>query len=190
MRRGHGWRSALLACVFLGVYVLVGCDTRAKDADVGNELLTTEVLDFSMDHLREDELRWRLRGTRIEVMEAGATRVEHPTVTIYDNGVPATVITGDTGTIDQDSYDLEITGSVRAVARDGVLYTEKLLWDDDDGKLVGPEDVEIHRGRSVVYGARMAGQPDLKRVHIEDVRFRVLPEDETVDAHAKELDAD
>ena len=190
MLRRSALVAGLLGCMIASAATAPGCGPRSSETGEDDNLLATEVFDFTMEHLRADELRWRMKGIRIDVLTTDETRVVDPRVTIYQEGIPATVITGDHGTVDRDTNNLVITGAVRAVSRDGVLYTEKLLWDDLGGKLIAPGDAEIHRGRSVIRGTRMDGRPDLKRVHMDEVRFHVRPDDETVDAHVDELDTE
>lgn len=179
--RRPGVRYAALALIAAVVWMACGAD---DDDSEPAATVAAEIDTFTMDHYNGSELRWVMTGDRAEVQSNGDTVfVENPRVQLYDTGIPSVAITGSEGIIDKDTHDLTIIGSVRAVAPDGVLLTEELVWNDEDGTLSSDTDVELHRRDSVIYGSRMTGRPDLQQVHMIDVTFRLNPEDETIEPY-------
>ncbi|MEO2003849.1 MAG: LPS export ABC transporter periplasmic protein LptC [Candidatus Poribacteria bacterium] len=179
--RRRGVRYAALTLLAAAVWTACGAD----DDDIEpTATVAAEIDTFTMDHYNGSELRWVMTGDRAEVQSDGDTIfVDSPRVQLYDAGMPSVAITGEEGIIDKDTHNLTITRSVRAVAPDGVVLTEELVWDDEDGTLSSDTDVQLHRRDSVIYGSRMTGRPDLQQVHMIDVTFRLNPEDETIEPY-------
>ena len=179
------WALRLICAAVASVALsaMVGCG--ADDDDVSEETtVAAEIDSFTMDHYNGSELRWKMTGDRAEVQSDGDTiLVDGPRVLLYDTGMPTLTITGVEGIIDKDTHDLVVSWSVRAVAPDGVLLTEKLSWKEADGTLRSDTDVELRRRDSVIYGSAMTGRPDLQQVHMIDVTFRLNPEDETIEPY-------
>ncbi len=178
-----------LAPVALALALAAVAACGAQEDGVSNKPdIAAEIDTFTMDHYNGSELRWQMTGTRAQVSAAGDNlNVDNPRVLLYDAGRPSLTITGLSGVVDKDTYNLTISRSVRAVAPDGVLLTEELEWDDAEGTLVSETDVELHRRGSVISGSSMTSLPNLQQVHFLDVTFRLNPEDETIEPYSLDM---
>jgi LPS export ABC transporter protein LptC len=185
LRRRHLGRPALVgtagrwaACVAIVVLALTGCRARPRSGDTNEEPVATAMEALRMDHYRGTILRWRMAAANARILTTQKMRVRLPRVVVYDNGQPTLRLEAEEGEIDQKTYDVRLWGRVRGVARAAMLDTDELLWRDADGKLIAPGAVVMTRGRSVVRGVDMEGYPNLERVTLRGVRFRLHPQDE------------
>lgn len=167
--------------------VIGGCSSRKEEPVTEPDPTVSEIESFTTRHFKGSEPRWKLVGKKAQMLASGGMRVEKPKVLIYQNGKPTLNIQGDYGEVNQQTYDLHLTGNVQGLSRDGILKTNEAFWRDRDGRLHAPGDVEITRGRSVVTGKNMVGFPDLQNVHMVDVRFRTHPKDKRIPEYTLDL---
>ena len=160
----------------------VGCDKVDEEPTLPVEEIPQQILlNFSTQHTEAGIARWTLVADSAEFLKE-ITYIQNPTVQIFQDGKWAMTITGDRGEILQSSNDIHVFENVVGKSQDGVLYTDELHWRNSDGKLYAPNESKIVRGDSTMFGREMEGDPALEVVTMKDVRSKIYPKDEKIDA--------
>jgi LPS export ABC transporter protein LptC len=177
-------RFLIVSLMFLSFMGCSGEEVRSPSESERN--LNYQLWEFSAEHRRDGQLRWRVRGRKAIFLKDGKVRIEGPLLVIFEEGEKAAVVTGKEGEVDQNREDVRIMGDVEGVSRKGRFYTEEAIWKDAQGKLLAPGDVKVVKGGSIVWGRDMRSDPNMKFVELKNVRFSVRSEDEK---HLEQLPA-
>lgn len=180
---GRGGLRALAACLCAALTAL-GCG--AERQETADDTIQALIETFKMNRFSGEEKRWTLKGELAEIHEKNRIVVHQPQLTLYDEGEAVCVVTGDMGDLDEKSGDMKIHGNVRAVSDDGEMFSDQLLWNEEDGTLVSPEDVELRRGDSTVWAKSMESDPNLSKVKLLDATFQLRAKDETIEPYLLE----
>ena len=180
---GRSGLRALAACLCAALTAL-GCG--AERQETADDTILALIETFSMNRFSGEEKRWTLKGELAEIHEKNRIVVHQPQLTLYEEGEAVCVVTGDMGDLDEKSGDMKIHGNVRAVSDDGEMFSDQLLWNEEDGTLVSPEDVELRRGDSTVWAKSMESDPNLSKVKLLDATFQLRAKDETIEPYLLE----
>lgn len=93
-------------------------------------------------------------------------------VDFYDaDGHHNSVLTADSGTVDNETSNLIATGKVVVVSDSGVvLKTEILKWDNDKQKIISEVPVQFTTGEDTLIGNYFISDPDLRNYEIRNAR--------------------
>lgn len=134
-----------------------------------------EMAMLDMDHYltREGVRRARLRADTAEFLADGTVRMRPIELTFFDRqGNELSVVTGDSGTYDETTEDMEARGSVVAIDhRDGQrLETNHLRYQAEEDRLYGEEPFTLYRddGRTVLRGSGFETDPGLASILMFD----------------------
>lgn len=180
---GRGGLRALAAFLCAALTAL-GCG--AERQETADDTIQALIETFKMNRFSGEEKRWTLKGELAEIHEKNRIVVHQPQLTLYEEGEAVCVVTGDMGDLDEKSGDMKIHGNVRAVSDDGEMFSDQLLWNEEDGTLVSPEDVELRRGDSTVWAKSMESDPNLSKVKLLDATFQLRAKDETIEPYLLE----
>ncbi len=176
--------AAFFCAALCGALTAFGCG--AERQETADDPIDALIEKFSMDRFRREEKRWNLKGKQAEIRRKNRIVVHEPRLMLYEEGKAVCVVTGDTGDLDEKSGDMTIHGNVRAVSEDGEMFSDKLLWNEEDGTLISPGDVELRRGDSTVWAKSMEGEPNLSKVKLLDATFQLRAKDETIEPYLLE----
>ena len=163
----------------LGLMLLVSvlaCD-RDDDPPVAVEILgdDVEMAMLDMDHYltREGVRRARLRADTAEFLADGTVRMRPIELTFFDRqGNELSVVTGDRGTYNETTEDMEARGSVVAIDHrdDQRLETSHLRYQAEQDRLFGDEAFTLYRdnGRTVLRGSGFETDPGLASILMFD----------------------
>lgn len=178
-------RSAFALLLLSLTLIICGCsDERISSPSEEERRINYRLGEFSAEHRRDGELRWRVRGKGAIFFKNETAHIVKPTLVIFKDGKKAAVVTGDEGMVDQRSKDVRILGGVVGISEEGRFYTEEMYWDDSSGELYAPGRVKIVKGGSVLWGEEMRADPRLKHIRLKKISFKVRSEDEK---HREEL---
>jgi LPS export ABC transporter protein LptC len=171
-------RSNMLAYVALFA-LLVGLAAIAiscQDSGRDRESLSTadvpdqEFGDFTTSESDSGLVRWTLKAPVARVYNARKLLVtDTPHIEFFDaQGILTSVLTSDKGEYNQVTHDLTALGHVVITSQEGyVLETESLVWVDGLGEIHSEDFVKFTRGRDVLTGIGLRGDPELRNVEIQ-----------------------
>lgn len=136
-----------------------------------------------MEQYRGGLLRWRMWGEKAEILANGNVQVRSPKVLLYESGEPSLQVTAERGEVVSSSRDFRLFGNVAGISRHALLRTDELLWDDRNGTLTAPNEVEIRRGSSLLTGRHLTARPNMESFRMKQIRARLYPKDERVEPY-------
>ena len=184
-RNGTG-RGGLKAFAAFLCAALTAFGCGAERQETTDDPIDALIESFSMDRFRGEEKRWNLKGKQAEIRGKNRIVVHQPQLTLYEEGKTVCVVTGDTGNLDKSSHSMKIHGNVRAVSNDGEMFSDQLLWNEEDGTLISPGDVELRRGDSTVWAKSMVSEPNLSKVELLNATFQLRAKDEKIEPYLLE----
>ncbi len=166
------YRSSLI--LVMVVLLFVGC---GGDSDEGVSQppkdVEQAVKQFSLTQSREGRTKWTLTADSAIFLESDRIAIEGVELLIYgDEDGETMTIRGDSGEVNERTYDVTITGNVRGISSDGDrLDTEELHWNDRTGKIYtspGMKVTIIHED-SVIVGEELMARPRLDTVRLRNI---------------------
>ncbi len=163
------YRSSLI--LVMVVLLFVGC---GGDSDEGvsqpPEDVEQAIRQFSLMQSRAGRAKWKLTADSATFLESDRVAIEGVELLIYgDEDGETMTIYGDSGTVNERTYDFTITGNVRGISSDGDrLNTEELHWRDRTGKIYTSPGVEVtitHKD-SVIVGEELIASPRFETVRL------------------------
>jgi LPS export ABC transporter protein LptC len=151
---------------------LVSCEGK----DQGQGTITTadtpdqEFSDFTTVESDSGVVRWVLRAPVARVYNARKLLVtDNPRIEFFDRqGNLTSVLVSRKGEYNEVTHDLTALGSVVVTSVEGyVLETESLVWVDKLGEMHSEDFVKFTRGKDVLTGNGLRGDPELKNIEIE-----------------------
>jgi LPS export ABC transporter protein LptC len=93
-------------------------------------------------------------------------------VEFYDQqGNPKSVLTSDEGKVFDDRQDMLATGNVVLISKNGShLYSDELLWDNKEEKIISTVAIKITTATDTLYGDTFKSDPDLINYEITNAR--------------------
>ena len=163
--------GVLLALLVVVAALVVSCEGKDKG---GGTLATADVPDQEFSDfttLESDSglVRWVLKAPVARVYNARKLLVtDSPRIEFFDKqGVVTSVLTSDKGEYNQVTHDLTALGHVVITSQEGyVLETETLIWVNVPGEMHSEDFVKFTRGRDVLTGYGLRGDPELRNVEI------------------------
>jgi LPS export ABC transporter protein LptC len=152
-----------LVVVFLSVVVGVLVQRARTPRAIPTEPAATNA-DYRLKQVRlqetgRDGSRWQLDAEYSETFEeTSTTAMKKVTIKVDQPSRSASsarswTVTGDEGSLNQGTKDVELRGNVVLVSSDGLrLETERLRWDADGQRAWTTEPVTIYRPGTVVRG--------------------------------------
>lgn len=162
---------ALVLSAFLASALFTGCQRDlAGEPGEASLLPDSEIDGFKLTQTREGEKLWVLSASRALVYEE-ADRVELTRLRVDyfdDEGSVRSTLTASEGLLKRRTNDMEATGHVVVVARDGTrLATERLTWNERTGKIESDRFVRVTQGDDVFTGVGIEADPDLKNIRVK-----------------------
>ncbi len=170
-------RRSGAAGLAIALLVSVAACERDDAPPVAVEVLgdDVEMAMLKMDHYltREGVRRARLRADTAEFLGDGVVRMRPIELTFFDEqGNELSVVTGDRGTYNEDTEDMEARGSVVAIDHrdDQRLETTHLRYRSEVDRLFGDEAFTLYRdnGRTILRGSRFETDPGLVSILMYD----------------------
>ena len=94
-------------------------------------------------------------------------RAQDIKIVYYRNGKPASTLTAKRGFVNTVTHDMRAEQQVVMVSQEGaVLRTEKLHWDNQQGRIYTDLPVTVERGTSVMTGVGLQADSELKHIEI------------------------
>ncbi len=130
---------------------------------------------------RHGNVQWEVRAERAEVFEAErSAQLDTVHVTLYGANGPELTLHGETGTIDTETRDFELsnTSEPLEVQLEGgyTVFTKTLAWTEATGELHTQGPVTIVGNGMVVDGRGLVGKLDAEEFQVQqDVRVRLSP---------------
>lgn len=170
-------RRRLVPALAMTLLVSVAACERDDAPPVAVEILgdDVEMAMLNMDHYltREGVRRARLRADTAEFLDDGVVRMRPIELTFFDEqGNELSVVTGDHGTYNEDTEDMEARGTVVAIDHrdDQRLETTHLRYHSQVDRLFGDEAFTLYRdnGRTILRGSRFETDPGLASILMFD----------------------
>ena len=161
--------------VFVMVVLLVAGCGGDSDEGVSQPPAGVEqaVRQFSLTHSRDGRMKWTLNADSATFLESDRIALQKVKLLIYgDKDGETATIHGDSGELNERTYDVKIMGNVVGVSSDGGrLNTEELYWRDRTGKIYTESGVKvtITNEDSVVVGERLLADPKLETVKLRSM---------------------
>ncbi len=156
------------------VLLFVGCGGNSDEGvSQPPEDVEQTVSQFSLTQSREGRTKWTLTADSAIFLESDRVAIEGVELLIYgDEDGETMTIRGDSGEVNERTYDVTITGNVRGNSSDGDrLNTEELHWSDRTGKIYtspGMKVTIIHED-SVIVGEDLMARPRLDTVRLRNM---------------------
>jgi LPS export ABC transporter protein LptC len=176
--------GAMLLAVLLGLSICTGsCDRGDRErASIGAaDVPDQEFSDFTTVESDTGLVKWILKAPVARVYNARKLLVtDDPRIEFFDaQGQLASVLTSNKGEYNQVTHDLTALGNVVITSREGyVLETESLVWVEKLSEIHSEDFVKFTKGRDVLTGYGLRGDPDLKDVEIQRDVKAYLRDDE------------
>ena len=165
--------GALLVALAIALSVFVpSCQGKNKGegtlatADVPDQ----EFNDFTTAESDSGLVKWRLKAPVARVYNMRKLLVtDTPHIEFFDKqGILVSVLTSDKGEYNQVTHDLTALGHVVVTSQEGyVLETESLVWVNGPGEIHSEDFVKFTRGKDVLTGYGLRGDPGLRDVEIQ-----------------------
>lgn len=167
------------------VYVLLTRqDTTAPPTPLSAADLTEG--DAGIEHVtfrqsRDGSVQWEVRAERAEVFEAErSAQLDRVRVTLYGAQGPELTLHSETGTIDTETRDFELTntGEPLQVDLEGgyTVFTNRLAWTEATGELHTEDPVTIVGQGMTVSGRGLVGKLDAEEFQVQqDVHVKLAP---------------
>ncbi len=140
-----------------------------------------EFRDFTTVESDSGLVRWRLVAPVARLYNARKLlAADEPRIEFYDEaGMLTSVLTADKGEYNQVTHDLTALGHVVITSQEGyVLETESLVWVNGLNEMHSEDFVTFTKGRDVLTGYGLRGDPELRNVEIlRDVRAYLRDEE-------------
>ncbi len=163
--------------LLLGVLILSACSSEKKDAaePSGQE-------DFPDQESWETTIILTREGEKVGHVQAGHVRKyskkgltlldEEIQVDFYDNGQHTSVLTAEGGKVYGNDQDMLAYGNVVVKSDSGItLYTDTLIWDNKNQKVISEIPVRITtQDNDILYGDSFISDPDLVNYEIVNPR--------------------
>ncbi|MDD4857960.1 MAG: LPS export ABC transporter periplasmic protein LptC [Candidatus Krumholzibacteria bacterium] len=180
--------NIILYGVFLALIPgLAAIAASCQDGSGNRESISTadvpdqEFSDFTTSESDSGLVRWVLKAPVARVYNARKLLVtDTPHIEFFDTeGILTSVLTSDKGEYNQVTHDLTALGHVFITSQEGyVLETESLVWVNELGEIHSEDFVKFTRGRDVLTGIGLRGDPELRNVEIRrDVKAYLRDED-------------
>jgi len=175
----------LPAAVALAALVALSGSCERGDRSRGNiataDVPDQEFSDFTTVESDSGRVRWRLIAPVARLYNARKLlAADEPHIEFYDaTGMLTSVLTADKGEYNQVTHDLTALGRVVITSQDGyVLETESLVWVNQLNEIHSENFVTFTRGRDVLTGYGLRGDPELRNVEIQrDVKAYLRDDD-------------
>ncbi len=175
-----------LACALVALVALAPSCQRG-DSESGTVATTDvpdqEFSDFTTVESDSGRVRWRLIAPVARLYNArNLLAADEPHIEFYDEtGMLTSVLTADKGEYNQVTHDLTALGHVVITSQDGyVLETESLVWVNELNEIHSENFVTFTRGRDVLTGYGLRGDPELRNVEIQRDVKAYLRDDEGI----------
>lgn len=174
---------AALVLAAAGLALLASC--QGGDRDRGS-IATADIPDQQFSDFMTVEsdsglVRWRLNAPVARVYNARKLLVtDKPRVEFFDeNGLLTSVLVSEKGEYNQVTHDLTALGKVTITSEEGyVLETESLVWVNGLNEIHSDNFITFTRGRDVLTGYGLRGDPELRNVEIlRDVKAYLRDDD-------------
>jgi LPS export ABC transporter protein LptC len=168
------WAAGGVAVALSAILVsapFVGCEREVGGEPEESKLLPDSEIDgFKLTQTREGEKLWVLSASRALIFEE-ADRVELTDLRIDyfdEDGEVRSTLTATEGLLKRRTNDMEASGNVVVVAKDGTrLVTERLTWNERTGKIESDRFVRVTQGEDVFTGVGIEADPDLKNIKVK-----------------------
>ena len=166
------YSSSLILMIM--VLLVVGCgDDSGEQVSQPPEDVEQEISQFSLMQSREGRTKWTLTADSATFLESDRVALERVELLIYGDKDDETItIQGDSGELNERTYDVKVTGNVVGISSDGGrLNTEELYWRDRTGKIYTSRGVKvtITYEDSVIVGEQLLADPKLETVRLREM---------------------
>lgn len=184
--RGSGVsKSMLAAMVAAAALAAIAGSCQSGDRSRGSistaDVPDQEFSDFTTVESDSGRVRWRLRAPVARLYNARKLlAADEPHIEFFDEmGMLTSVLTADKGEYNQVTHDLTALGRVVVTSQEGyVLETESLVWVNQLNEIHSQDFVTFTRGRDVLTGYGLRGDPELRNVEIQrDVKAYLRDDD-------------
>jgi LPS export ABC transporter protein LptC len=165
--------SFALVLLAASLVALAGSCQRGdqKSGSIGTaDVPDQEFSDFTTVESDSGRVRWRLIAPVARLYNARKLlAADKPHIEFYDEtGMLTSVLTADKGEYNQVTHDLTALGHVVITSQEGyVLETESLVWVNQLNEIHSENFVTFTRGRDVLTGYGLRGDPELRNVEIQ-----------------------
>ncbi|HDT15607.1 MAG TPA: LPS export ABC transporter periplasmic protein LptC [Firmicutes bacterium] len=167
-------KKRMLAAVFLLAAVFVSCSGREESRlklpmnDETENIPSYVIEGFVLKSMEKGRTTWTVNARAAQVFEvkkrAYAQNVE---MEMKDDGDATIFLKGDKAVIYTETGFMEMTGNVYGISDDGtVLKTEKLYWDDAEGRIFSDEKVTIIKNDTKLEGVGFESDPGMRNFEI------------------------
>jgi len=172
------------------VGILLGLSLCAGSCERGNreggsigaaDVPDQEFSDFTTVESDSGLVKWILKAPVARIYNARKLLVtDSPRIEFFDEqGQLSSVLTSTKGEYNQVTHDLTALGNVVITSQEGyVLETESLVWVEKLGEMHSEDFIKFTRGRDVLTGNGLRGDPGLKNVEIQRDVKAYLRDDE------------
>lgn len=135
------------------------------------------IKDIHINETLQGNLRWKLDADQAEVFDKeGKTVMKRVTVTIFSDRNQIWTVTGDEGTMVNQTKDVGLRGNVVVVSNDGLrMVSDDLNWKSEERRLWTEGPVKITREATTVQGNGLTAYVNEERAEIGGkVRVTIL----------------
>jgi LPS export ABC transporter protein LptC len=169
----------LIILIYTAFLLITGSGCTSFDEDSTE---TQQIDDFPDQESWDTEMFFTRDGKRRAVLKAGYVAKyskkrytllrEGVKVNFYDSeGNPKSVLTSEEGKVFDDREDMVATGNVVVVSENGtVLYTEELIWKNNEERIISNVPVKITTETDTLFGDSFSSDPDLISYEITNAR--------------------
>lgn len=163
--------------------LLISCSNDSdKQVVQPPEEVEQELRQFSLMQSREGHTKWHLEADTATYLELNRVAIDKVKLVIFgDKDNETMTIHSDKGEVNEQTYNVKMTGNVEGVSSDGGrLNTEELYWRDRTGKIYTLPGVKvtITHEDSVIVGEQLLADPKLETVRLKKMTGITWAEEE------------